>query len=108
MSGAVVLGGAPLTGPKTQEYLLPPFEFQLNGTTAYTIGIALAEGQEILTDVNCTGVASLTFTLAGRVLRSEQLSGAGHFQFSAPFAATYRFVFQSEGSALVWFDIRSP
>lgn len=107
-AGAVALGVAPLEPVRKQGYVLAPFEFQLNGTEPYTIGVTLARGETIDADVNITGVGTMLFTLKGSVIQSDQLSGNAHYEFTAASRATYQLIFQSDGKALVWFDVRYP
>ena len=99
---------APLIAGTKQRFLLNPLEFQLNGSEPYTIGVVLQQGQTISCDVNTTGHGILSFVLGRAVLQAKQLHAEDHYEFRAASSATYQLVFESQGSALVWFDIRTP
>jgi len=103
----VTLGAASLVGTNRQSFLLSPFEFQLNGSEPYTIEVLLRQGETISGNVNATGQGTLSFVLGGSVLQAQPLRADDHYKFTAPSSATYQLVFESRGSALVWFDIRT-
>lgn len=108
VTGAVTLGAASVIAGRKEGFLLAPLEFQLNGSEPYTIGIALQDGQTISGDVNMTGHGTLSFVLGGGVIQVQQLHANNRYEFKATSSDTYQLVFESQGIALVWFDIKSP